>query len=60
MPKKKTTESQKEQSARFRAEVERLIAAGELNPTEADNEMRRILAPQPPKYPPKDRTPKSA
>ena len=36
MPKKKTTESQKEQSARFRAEVERLIAAGELNPTEAD------------------------
>ena len=36
MPKKKTNESQKEQSARFRAEVERLIAAGELSATEAD------------------------
>ena len=36
MPKKKTNESQKEQSARFRAEVERLIAAGELSRTEAE------------------------
>lgn len=36
MPKKKTSETQAEQSARFRAEVERMIAAGELNPTEAD------------------------
>ena len=34
MPKPK--ESQDEQSARFCAEVERLIAAGELNPIEAD------------------------
>ena len=43
MPKKKTTESQKEQSARFRAEVERLIAADELNPIEADERMKRLL-----------------
>ena len=43
MPKKKTTESQKEQSARFRAEVERLIAAGELSPTEADERLSLLL-----------------
>lgn len=36
MPKKKTQETPEAQSARFRAEVERMIAAGELNPTEAD------------------------
>lgn len=36
MPKKQNKETPEEQSARFRAEVERLIAAGELNPTEAD------------------------
>lgn len=40
MPKKKHNETPDEQSARFRAEVERLIEAGELNPTEAD----RILS----------------
>ena len=43
MPKKKTTESQKEQSARFRAEVARLIAAGEPSPTEADERMKRLF-----------------
>lgn len=43
MPKKKTQESQKDQSARFRAEVERMIAAGELNPTEADERFERLL-----------------
>lgn len=36
MPKKKHKETPEEQAARFRAEVERMIAAGELNPTEAD------------------------
>ena len=37
MPKsKKPKETPEQQAARFRAEVERLIAAGELNPTEAD------------------------
>ena len=32
---KKPKETQEEQSARFRAEVEHFVAAGELNPTEA-------------------------
>jgi len=43
MPKKKEQESQSDQSARFRAEVERLIAAGELNPTEADKVMDKLV-----------------
>jgi polyhydroxyalkanoate synthesis regulator phasin len=43
MPKKKQPETQEEQSARFRAEVERLVAAGELNPTEADKALDRIV-----------------
>ncbi len=36
MPKKKKEETQKEQSERFRKAVQDMIAAGELNPTEAD------------------------
>lgn len=43
MPKKKNQESQADQSARFRAEVERLVAAGELSPTEADERFERVL-----------------
>jgi hypothetical protein len=43
MPRKKQPESPEEQSARFRAEVERLVAAGELNPTEADKALDRIV-----------------
>ena len=43
MPKKKTQETQAEQSARFLAEVERLIAAGELNPTEADERCEALV-----------------
>lgn len=43
MPAKKKPESQEEQSARFRAEVERLIAAGELSPTEADERFKALL-----------------
>ncbi len=43
MPKKKVTESQEEQTARFRAEVERLISAGELSPTEADEVFDQLL-----------------
>ena len=42
MPKKKSKETQEEQSARFRAEVERLIAAGELSPTEADERFQAL------------------
>lgn len=36
MPKKQKQESQAEQSKRFRKAVRELVAAGELNPTEAD------------------------
>jgi hypothetical protein len=43
MPKKKNPESEAEQSARFRAEVERLVAAGELSPTEADAALDRLV-----------------
>jgi hypothetical protein len=43
MPKRKATEAQGEQSVRFHAEVERLAAAGELSPTEADERFQRVL-----------------
>ena len=36
MPKKKNQETQKEQSERFNQTAADLVAAGELNPTEAD------------------------
>lgn len=48
MPKKKRQETQVEQSARFRAKVQELIDACELNPTEADarfDELMRRAAP---------------
>ena len=44
MPKKRKAESQKDQSARFRAEVERMIAAGELSPTEAEAALSGLVA----------------
>lgn len=37
MPKQKQELTQEEQSKRFRDEVERMVAAGELNPIEADD-----------------------
>ena len=43
MPRKKNTECQAEQSERFRAEVARLIEAGELNPTEADRALDQLV-----------------
>jgi hypothetical protein len=43
MPKRKKTESPEEQSERFGAEVERLIAAGELSPTEAEGALDRLV-----------------
>ena len=43
MPKKKNPESQAEQSERFRAEVAKLIEAGELNATEAEAAMDRLV-----------------
>ena len=44
MPKKKHQETPEEQSERFRREVQRLIDAGELNPTEAEAGMEAIMA----------------
>ncbi|MEQ8835489.1 MAG: hypothetical protein RID07_01645 [Lacipirellulaceae bacterium] len=43
MSKKKKQETPEEQSARFRAEVEKIIAAGELNPTEAEKALDRLV-----------------
>lgn len=43
MPKKKPGMTPKEQSEKFKSEVERLIAAGELDPTEADAAMDNLL-----------------
>ena len=43
MPKKKQIETLGEQSARFRAEAEKLIAAGELSPTEAEAALDRLV-----------------
>lgn len=44
MPKKKNLESQEKQSERFNKAVADLIAAGELNPTDAEAAMERVLA----------------
>ncbi len=46
MPKKAKTETPKQQAARFAAEVERMRAAGELNPIEADEALEAILGSQ--------------
>lgn len=43
MPKKLNPESQKVQSARFKRELQKLIDAGELSPTEADARMERAM-----------------
>ena len=43
MPRKAKAENQSEQSARFRAEVERMIAAGELSATDADAALDRLV-----------------
>lgn len=44
MPKKKHKETPAEQSARFEAEAQKLVDAGELNPTEADNALNTIVS----------------
>jgi polyhydroxyalkanoate synthesis regulator phasin len=43
MPKKKVQESQAEQSNRFRKTVRDLVAAGELNATEADHALEGLV-----------------
>ena len=42
MPKKAKPETPERQSERFRSEVARMIAAGELNPTEADDNFEKL------------------
>ena len=44
MPKKKRQESQAEQSARFKDDAQKLIDAGELSPTDADEALERLLS----------------
>ena len=46
MPKKAQKETPKEQAARFAAEVEKLIEAGELSPTEAEAALDRLVGSQ--------------
>jgi hypothetical protein len=43
MPKKKRHESQAEQSASFKKDAQKLIDAGELNPTEAAEALERLM-----------------
>lgn len=43
MPKKKRKETPAAQSARFRAEVERMIADGELSPIEAEEVLNKLV-----------------
>jgi hypothetical protein len=47
MPKKKNPESPEDQAKRFKAEVERLIAAGELSPTAADAALDKLVRQSP-------------
>jgi hypothetical protein len=46
MPKKKRHETQAEQSERFKRDAQKLIDAGELNPTEAESALERLVASQ--------------
>lgn len=43
MPKKQQKETQAEQSARFKAEVQKLIDAGELSHTEAEDALDKLV-----------------
>ena len=43
MPKKKPGMTPEEQSESFRAKVREMIAAGELDPTEADAAVERVV-----------------
>lgn len=44
MPKKANKESQADQSERFKRDAQRLIDAGELDPIEADERIKDLLA----------------
>ena len=43
MPKKKNPETPEEQAARFKRDAEKLIRAGELNPTEAEKGLEGLV-----------------
>ena len=43
MPKKKLKETAKEQAKRFQDEAQKLIDAGELNPTEAEEAVDKLV-----------------
>lgn len=43
MPKKANTETQKEQSARFRKDARKLISAGELNFIDAEEALDKLV-----------------
>jgi hypothetical protein len=43
MPKKQNKETPEEQSARFKAETQNLIDAGELSPAEADRALDSLV-----------------
>lgn len=43
MPKKQNPESPEVQAERFKREAQKLIDAGELSPTEADERFQRVL-----------------
>jgi len=43
VPRKQGTESPAEQSERFKRDAQRLIDAGELNPTEANEALDRLV-----------------
>jgi hypothetical protein len=43
MPKKKRGMTPEEQSERFKADAQRLIDAGTLNPTDADSALDRLV-----------------
>ena len=46
MPKKKNPETPEEQSARFLTEAQKLIDAGELSPTDAEEALDRLVRSQ--------------
>lgn len=47
MPKKKNQETQAEQSERFKKAVRDLIDAGELDPTDADSSLDKLVRAKP-------------
>lgn len=51
MPKKQNRDKPEEQSEKFKREAQRLIDAGELNPTDADAALDRLIRRQEPSKP---------